>query len=42
MKLKRILLKVQDCVAHITLNRPEAANTINEEMGKDLMQVVTH
>lgn len=42
MELKRVLFMVQDGVAHITLNRPDAANTINEEMGKDLMHVVTH
>lgn len=32
-----LLFDVRDHVAHITLNRPEAANSINEEMGKDLM-----
>jgi 2-(1,2-epoxy-1,2-dihydrophenyl)acetyl-CoA isomerase len=42
MELKRVLFKVQNGVAHITLNRPEAANTINEGMGKDLMEAVTH
>ncbi|MHB8483875.1 MAG: enoyl-CoA hydratase/isomerase family protein [Nitrospiria bacterium] len=42
MKFKTVLFKVQDGVAHITLNRPEAANTINEEMGKDLMHAVNH
>lgn len=42
MELKTVLFNVQDGVAHITLNRPEAANTINEEMGKDLMRAVIH
>lgn len=32
-----LLFNVRDKVAHITLNRPDAANSINEEMGKDLM-----
>src|SRR4030042_4977253 len=32
-----LLFDVRDHVAHITLNRPEAANSINEEMGIDLM-----
>jgi 2-(1,2-epoxy-1,2-dihydrophenyl)acetyl-CoA isomerase len=32
-----LLFDVHDHVAHITLNRPDAANSINEDMGKDLM-----
>ncbi len=38
MDYKTLLFDVRDHVAHITLNRPDAANSINEEMGKDLMQ----
>jgi 2-(1,2-epoxy-1,2-dihydrophenyl)acetyl-CoA isomerase len=38
MEYKTLLFDVRDNVAHITLNRPDAANSINEEMGKDLMQ----
>ncbi|PIV20650.1 MAG: enoyl-CoA hydratase [Deltaproteobacteria bacterium CG_4_8_14_3_um_filter_45_9] len=37
MEFKTLLFDVRDNVAHIMLNRPEAANSINEEMGKDLM-----
>ncbi len=37
MEFKTLLFDIRDNVAHITLNRPEAANSINEEMGKDLM-----
>jgi 2-(1,2-epoxy-1,2-dihydrophenyl)acetyl-CoA isomerase len=37
MEFKTLLFNVQNNVAHITLNRPDAANSINEEMGKDLM-----
>ena len=37
MEYKTILFDVRDNVAHITLNRPDAANSINDEMGKDLM-----
>ncbi|NWG01324.1 MAG: enoyl-CoA hydratase/isomerase family protein [Syntrophaceae bacterium] len=37
MKFKTLLFDVRDHVAHITLNRPDSANSINEEMGKDLM-----
>jgi 2-(1,2-epoxy-1,2-dihydrophenyl)acetyl-CoA isomerase len=37
MEFKTVLLDVRDNVAHITLNRPDAANSINEDMGKDLM-----
>ena len=34
---KTLLFDVRDNVAHLTLNRPDAANSINEDMGKDLM-----
>ncbi len=37
MEFKTLLFDVKDNVAHITLNRPDAANSINEDMGKDLM-----
>src|SRR4030042_2118416 len=37
MQYTTLLFDVRDHVAHITLNRPEAANSINEERGKDLM-----
>ena len=37
MQYKTLLFDVRDSVAHITLNRPEAANSINSEMGSDLM-----
>ena len=38
IEYKTLLLDVCDHVAHITLNRPDAANSINEEMCMDLMQ----
>ena len=38
MEFKTLLFEVQNHVAHITLNRPDAANSIDEEMGKDLMR----
>jgi 2-(1,2-epoxy-1,2-dihydrophenyl)acetyl-CoA isomerase len=34
---KTLLFDVRDNVAHIVLNRPDAANSINYDMGKDLM-----
>jgi 2-(1,2-epoxy-1,2-dihydrophenyl)acetyl-CoA isomerase len=37
MEFTTLLFDVHDHVAHITLNRPEAVNSINQEMGKDLM-----
>jgi len=37
MEFTTLLFDVRDHVAHITLNRPDAANSINEEMGRDLM-----
>lgn len=37
MEFTTLLFDIRDNVAHLTLNRPEAANSINEEMGKDLM-----
>jgi len=42
MGLKSLLFEIRDNVAHITLNRPEAGNSINEEMAKDLMHAVLH
>jgi 2-(1,2-epoxy-1,2-dihydrophenyl)acetyl-CoA isomerase len=42
MEFKSLLFDVQSNVAHITLNRPDAANSINEEMGKDLMHAALH
>jgi 2-(1,2-epoxy-1,2-dihydrophenyl)acetyl-CoA isomerase len=40
MGFKTLLFDIRDNVAHITLNRPNEANSINEEMGKDLMHAV--
>jgi len=37
MQFKTLLFDIQDNVAHITLNRPEAANAINLELAKELM-----
>ena len=37
MTYTTLLFDVKDGIAHIILNRPEAANSINKEMGKDLM-----
>lgn len=38
MDFSALLFEVRDHVAHITLNRPQAANTLNVEMGMDLMR----
>jgi len=40
MQYTTILYDVRENVAHITLNRPEAANSINLEMSRDLMQAI--
>jgi 2-(1,2-epoxy-1,2-dihydrophenyl)acetyl-CoA isomerase len=37
---KNILFDIRDNVAQITLNRPEAANTFNPEMGTDLLHAI--
>jgi len=37
MEFKTLLFQVEDNVAHITLNRPEAANSISLELARDLM-----
>lgn len=39
MNLKTLLFEVHDNIAHVTLNRPRSANTINLEMSKELMNV---
>jgi 2-(1,2-epoxy-1,2-dihydrophenyl)acetyl-CoA isomerase len=33
-----VLLEVRDGIAHLTLNRPDAANGINQAMARDLME----
>jgi 2-(1,2-epoxy-1,2-dihydrophenyl)acetyl-CoA isomerase len=40
MEFTTLLFEIRDHVAHITLNRPEAGNSINEQMAKDLMYAV--
>lgn len=40
MQYPTLLFDVRDSVAHITLNRPEAANSINVEMSSDLMRAI--
>ena len=35
-KFSTLLLEIKDQVAHLTLNRPDAANTINLELAQDL------
>jgi len=37
MQYSTLLLDVRDAVAHITLNRPDSANALNIDMGRDLM-----
>ena len=37
MKFKTLLFDIQDNVAHITLNRPEAVNAISIELARELM-----
>lgn len=39
MAYQTIHFTVKDAVAHITLNRPDAANALNDSMGKELMHV---
>jgi 2-(1,2-epoxy-1,2-dihydrophenyl)acetyl-CoA isomerase len=40
MQFQTLLFDIQERVAHITLNRPEAANAINLELAKDLMHAL--
>lgn len=40
MTYSTLLFEVKDGVAHITLNRPEALNSINRELSKDLMHAI--
>jgi len=40
MQYKTLLFDIREDVAHITLNRPEAANAINLELARDLMHAL--
>jgi 2-(1,2-epoxy-1,2-dihydrophenyl)acetyl-CoA isomerase len=40
MQFQTLLFDIRENVAHVTLNRPEAANAINLELSKDLMHAV--
>jgi len=40
MEFHTILFNVQDSVAHITLNRPDSANSINLELAKELAKAI--
>ncbi len=42
MVYSTILFEVKDHVARITLNRPEAANSINRNLSMDLMEAILH
>ena len=42
MSYETIELTVRDGVAHLTLNRPQAANSITVELARDLMQATLH
>ena len=37
-----ILFEVRDKVAHLTLNRPEAANSLNATLSAEMMDAVVH
>ncbi|HXN06893.1 MAG TPA: enoyl-CoA hydratase-related protein [Nitrospiria bacterium] len=42
MEFRTILLEIRNKVAQITLNRPDAANTINADLLKDLLSALDH
>ncbi len=37
-----ILFEVRDKVAHLTINRPEAANSLNATLSAEMMDAVVH
>jgi 2-(1,2-epoxy-1,2-dihydrophenyl)acetyl-CoA isomerase len=42
MQYQTLLFEVKGSIARITLNRPEASNSMNVDMAKELMQVAMH
>src|ERR671916_3056927 len=42
MQYDTLEFEVRDGVAHVTLNRPRAGNSINLEMGRELLQAALH
>ena len=42
MSYETITLEVEDGLAHLTLNRPEAANALNPAMASDLRRAAVH
>jgi 2-(1,2-epoxy-1,2-dihydrophenyl)acetyl-CoA isomerase len=42
MQYTTLLFDIRDSVAHVTLNRPDASNSVNMEMGRELMDAALH
>jgi 2-(1,2-epoxy-1,2-dihydrophenyl)acetyl-CoA isomerase len=42
MQYTTLLFEIRDGVAHITLNRPDASNAVDMEMGRELMDAALH
>jgi 2-(1,2-epoxy-1,2-dihydrophenyl)acetyl-CoA isomerase len=42
MSYETLIFEQKDGVAHVKLNRPQAANALDLQMGRDLMQVAIH
>jgi 2-(1,2-epoxy-1,2-dihydrophenyl)acetyl-CoA isomerase len=42
MQYNTLLFDVRDGVAHVTLNRPDASNALDMEMGRELMDAALH
>jgi 2-(1,2-epoxy-1,2-dihydrophenyl)acetyl-CoA isomerase len=41
MRFENLIFEVKDGLAHLTLNRPKAANSLNRDLTRELLETAT-